>query len=100
MQQLSTFNDAIAASGLADTLAGEGPFTVFAPTDQAFAQLPQPLLSKLLEEGHQAELTKLLEHHLIDGKAVTAKDLAAARPRSTPRRGIGSRSMAPTASCW
>ena len=41
MQQLSTFNDAIAAGGLADTLAGEGPFTVFAPTDQAFAQLPQ-----------------------------------------------------------
>ena len=75
MEQLSTFNDAIAAAGLEEKLAGEGPFTVFAPSNQAFEQLPQPLLSKLLEEAHQAELTRLLEHHVIDGKAVSAKDV-------------------------
>ncbi len=72
MDQLSTFNDAVAAAGLEEKLAGEGPFTIFAPSNEAFEQLPG--LSKLLEEGHQAELAKLLEHHLIAGKAVTAED--------------------------
>jgi uncharacterized surface protein with fasciclin (FAS1) repeats len=75
MDQLGTFSDAIAAAGLEDKLTGEGPFTIFAPTDQAFQQLPQPILSKLLEEGQQGELAKLLQYHVVEGKAVTAKDV-------------------------
>jgi uncharacterized surface protein with fasciclin (FAS1) repeats len=75
MDQLKTFSDAIAAAGLEQQLSGAGPFTVFAPTDAAFQQLPQPILSKLLEEGHAAELTELLKHHVIDGQALRAKDV-------------------------
>jgi uncharacterized surface protein with fasciclin (FAS1) repeats len=74
MDELSTFREAVAASGLEKQLRGEGPFTVFAPSDQAFEQLPQ--LNELLKPEHQSELMKLLSHHVVEGKAVNAQDVA------------------------
>jgi uncharacterized surface protein with fasciclin (FAS1) repeats len=74
MDELSTFTEAVAAAGLDQQLEGEGPFTVFAPSNQAFEQLPA--LKDLLKQEHQAELSKLLSHHVVEGKAVSAEDVA------------------------
>ncbi len=62
------------ASGLAATLSGPGPFTVFAPTDQAFAALPTGTLEELLKPEHKETLVKLLNYHVIFG-AVPSGDL-------------------------
>jgi uncharacterized surface protein with fasciclin (FAS1) repeats len=74
-QQLSTFAKAIEAAKLGEQLSGAGPFTVFAPTDQAFEQLPKGALDELMKPDNQEQLTKLLEHHVVQGKAIAADDL-------------------------
>lgn len=56
---------ALKASGLAATLAGAGPFTVFAPTDQAFAALPQGTFAELLKPENKAVLVKILSYHVV-----------------------------------
>ena len=56
---------AVKATGLADTLSGKGPFTVFAPTNEAFAKLDMRVLDYLLEPAHKAQLTKVLTHHVV-----------------------------------
>ena len=63
---------AVQAAGLADTLQGAGPFTVFAPTDAAFAKLPAGTLDGLL--ANKAELASILTYHVVSGR-VTAADL-------------------------
>jgi uncharacterized surface protein with fasciclin (FAS1) repeats len=63
---------AIQAAGLVDTLKGAGPFTVFAPTDEAFAKIPKATLDGLLKD--KAALTKVLTYHVVSGK-VMAKDV-------------------------
>lgn len=63
---------AVVAAGLADTLAGEGPFTVFAPTDEAFAALPEGLLEKLLLEENLDLLVKILTYHVVSGTVLAA----------------------------
>jgi uncharacterized surface protein with fasciclin (FAS1) repeats/predicted lipoprotein with Yx(FWY)xxD motif len=63
-----TLAAAVTAAGLVETLQGEGPFTVFAPTDAAFDALPEGLLEELLEEP-QGELTRILLYHVVSGKA-------------------------------
>ena len=65
---------AIQAAGLVDTLKGKGPFTVFAPTDEAFAKIPKETLDGLLKD--KAALTKVLTYHVVSGK-VMAKDVKA-----------------------
>ncbi len=60
------------AAGLVDTLAGEGPLTVFAPTDEAFAKLPEGTVESLLKD--KAKLTEILTYHVVPGK-VMAKDV-------------------------
>lgn len=75
MDELGTFNEAVAAAGLEEQLKGEGSYTVFAPTDQAFAQLPQSVRDDLLKQEHRSVLAKLLSHHLVEGKAIAAEDL-------------------------
>ena len=68
-----TFNTlvaAVTAAGLADTLSGEGPFTVFAPTDEAFAALPAGTVEGLLADI--PALTKVLTYHVVAGKVMAA----------------------------
>ena len=73
--ELSTLVTALKAGGLVDTLSGAGPFTVLAPTNEAFAALPAGLLAKLLEPANKAELVKVLTYHVAAGN-VQAKDLS------------------------
>jgi uncharacterized surface protein with fasciclin (FAS1) repeats len=69
----STLVTAIKEAGLIDTLSGKGPFTVFAPTDEAFAKIPADTLSAVLAD--KAKLTSILTYHVVAGK-VMAKDVA------------------------
>merc|ERR1711998_316722 len=75
VKDLSTLVTALKAASLTTTLAGKGPFTVFAPTDEAFAKLPKATLDHLLEPKNIKELQAVLEYHVISGAAVFAKDL-------------------------
>ena len=69
-----TLAAALQAAGLLDTLKGAGPFTVFAPTDEAFAKLPAGTLEELLKPENKAKLTAILTYHVVSGK-VLAKDV-------------------------
>lgn len=69
----NTLVAALEAAGLVETLKGEGPFTVFAPTDEAFAKIPSDKLDALLQD--KEALTKVLTYHVVPGK-VTAADVA------------------------
>ncbi len=71
----TTLVAAVTAAGLVDTLKGEGPFTVFAPTDEAFAALPDGAVARLVEPEQREELTALLLLHVLPG-AVHARDVA------------------------
>jgi len=73
--ELSMFSEAITAAGLDRQLAGEGLFTVFAPTNQAFEQLPKGALEELMKQENQAQLSKLLEHHVVQGEALAAEEV-------------------------
>jgi uncharacterized surface protein with fasciclin (FAS1) repeats len=66
---------AVQAAGLVDTLKGEGPFTVFAPTDAAFAALPEGTVESLLEPANRDQLVAVLTYHVIPGK-VMSSDIA------------------------
>jgi uncharacterized surface protein with fasciclin (FAS1) repeats len=66
----NTLVKAVQAAGLVETLKGEGPFTVFAPTDEAFAKLPKGTLESLLQD--KAKLTAILTYHVIPGKVMAA----------------------------
>ena len=61
---------ALGAAGLVDTLKGKGPFTVFAPTDEAFAKIPKADLDALLKD--KAKLTAVLTYHVVAGKVMAA----------------------------
>jgi len=69
-----TLATALKAAGLVDTLKGEGPFTVFAPTDEAFAELPAGTLDDLLKPENKATLSAILTYHVVPGK-VMAEDV-------------------------
>lgn len=66
----NTLATALKAAGLVDTLKGKGPFTVFAPTDDAFKKLPAGTLEKLLAD--KAQLTKVLTYHVVAGNVMAA----------------------------
>lgn len=66
----NTLVAAVQAAGLVDTLKGPGPFTVFAPTDAAFAKIPKAKLDALLKD--KAALTKVLTYHVVPGKVMAA----------------------------
>lgn len=70
--QFETLLTAAKAAGLVDTLSGEGPYTVFAPTDEAFAKLPEGALDKLLKD--KEGLKRVLLNHVVKGK-VTSKQV-------------------------
>lgn len=73
-KSFSTLVAALKAADLVDTLSGEGPFTVFAPTNAAFAKLPKATLANLLKPENKEQLKKILTYHVVSG-AVTAKML-------------------------
>lgn len=68
----STLVAAVQAAGLVDTLQGDGPFTVFAPTDDAFAELPAGVLDALLLPENKDVLVKILTYHVVAGKVMAA----------------------------
>ena len=70
--QFKTLAAALTAAGLVDTLKGPGPFTVFAPTDAAFAKLPPGTLDTLLKPESKAKLTAILTYHVVAGKVMAA----------------------------
>jgi uncharacterized surface protein with fasciclin (FAS1) repeats len=72
--KFTTLVAAVKAAGLVDTLKGPGPFTVFAPTDEAFDKLPPGTLETLLKPENKAKLQSILTYHVVPGK-VMAKDV-------------------------
>ena len=70
--RLSTLVAAVQAAGLVETLQSEGPFTVFAPTNEAFAALPDGTLESLLQEENRDQLVKILTYHVVSGKVMSA----------------------------
>jgi uncharacterized surface protein with fasciclin (FAS1) repeats len=67
----STLLAAAEAAGLVETLTGEGPYTVFAPTDEAFAALPEGTVDTLLQPENQEQLQGVLLYHVVPGKVMT-----------------------------
>lgn len=63
---------AVQAAGLVETLSGDGPFTVFAPTDEAFAKLPKETLASLLKPENQQQLVDILTYHVVPGKVMAS----------------------------
>ena len=78
----NTLVAAVQAADLADTLKGEGPFTVFAPTDDAFAKLPAGTLEDLLKPENKDKLAAILTYHVVSGK-VMAKDVMTMKEAKT-----------------
>jgi len=70
--QFSTLVAAVQAAGLVDTLKGEGPFTVFAPNDAAFAALPEGTVENLLKPENRDQLVAVLTYHVVAGKVMSA----------------------------
>ncbi len=73
--KFNTLVAAVKAAGLVDTLKGKGPFTVFAPTDEAFAKLPKGTVANLLKPENKSKLVKILTYHVVPGK-VMSSDIA------------------------
>ena len=73
----TTLVAAVKAAGLVDTLSGPGPFTVFAPTNEAFKKLPAGTVDTLLKPENKAQLVSVLTYHVVPGK-MSAADLSAA----------------------
>lgn len=69
----TTLAKALAAADLVKTLEGPGPFTVFAPTDDAFAKLPAGTLESLLKPENKAKLQRILTYHVVSGKVMAAE---------------------------
>ncbi|WP_208350829.1 fasciclin domain-containing protein [Pseudaestuariivita rosea] len=67
----STLLAAAEAAGLVETLKGEGPFTVFAPTDEAFAALPEGTVESLLQPENQEQLAAILTYHVVPGRVMS-----------------------------
>jgi uncharacterized surface protein with fasciclin (FAS1) repeats len=70
--QFSTLVAAVKAAGLVDTLKGPGPFTVFAPTNAAFAKLPKGTVESLLKPENKAKLVAILTYHVVPGRVMAA----------------------------
>lgn len=70
--EFKTLTTALKAAGLVETLKGPGPFTVFAPTDAAFAKLPKGTVESLLKPENKAKLTQILTYHVVPGKVLSS----------------------------
>ena len=78
----STLATALSAAGLLETLKGDGPFTVFAPTDAAFAKVPQQTMDELLQPENKKRLAAILAYHVVPGK-VTSNEVIASSSATT-----------------
>ena len=85
-ENLSTFASAIEAAGLEETLAGPGPFTIFAPSNAAFAALPEGAVDQLLAPENRERLRVLIAYHVVPGSAMTA-DFGGQRGRAQTAMG-------------
>lgn len=83
--KFNTLVTAVKSAGLVETLSGPGPFTVFAPTDEAFAKLPAGTVESLLQD--KAKLTSILTYHVVPGK-VMAKDVVNLKSAKTVQGGM------------
>jgi uncharacterized surface protein with fasciclin (FAS1) repeats len=94
--QFKTLAAALQAAGLVDALKGKGPFTVFAPTDEAFAKLPKGTVEDLLKPENKEKLASILKYHVVEGrvfspdavKAGTAKTLQGGSVKITSEGGV------------
>lgn len=80
--QFQTLVAAVQAAGLVETLKGKGPYTVFAPTDEAFARLPKGTVESLLKPENKEKLVAILTYHVVPGK-VTADDVTGLKSAKT-----------------
>jgi len=71
-ENFTTLVAALKAAGLVETLQGDGPFTVFAPTDEAFAKLPKGTVESLLKPENKEKLVAILTYHVVSGKVMAA----------------------------
>jgi uncharacterized surface protein with fasciclin (FAS1) repeats len=83
----STLVTALRAADLVDTLKGAGPFTVFAPTNEAFAALPQGTLDRLLQEEHKDTLVAILKYHVVPSR-VMAVDVKAGEVKTVQGKNL------------
>jgi len=81
--RFSTLVTAVQAAGLAEALSGPGPFTVFAPVNDAFAALPEGTLESLLKAENKGQLTNILLYH-VDDRKLTSKDIPAGKTPIKP----------------
>ena len=79
----NTLAKAIEAAGLQDALTANGPVTIFAPTDEAFAKLPPAQLEALLRPENKDQLVKILTNHVVPGKALETEDMKRTRSAKT-----------------
>ncbi len=84
--KFATLVAAVKAAGLVETLKGEGPFTVFAPTDEAFKKLPEGTVETLLKPENKDKLIAVLKYHVVAGK-VTAADVVKLKAAKTVQGG-------------
>jgi uncharacterized surface protein with fasciclin (FAS1) repeats len=77
---------AVKAAGLVETLSGKGPFTVFAPTDEAFKKLPEGTVAELVKPENKKKLAAILTYHVVPGK-VMAKDVVKLKEAKTAQGG-------------
>jgi uncharacterized surface protein with fasciclin (FAS1) repeats len=84
----NTLVAAVKAAGLVDTLSGNGPFTVFAPTDEAFAKLPAGTVDDLLKPENKEKLTAVLTYHVLAGK-VPAADVKTMNAKTVNGKEVG-----------
>lgn len=74
-QRLSTLGAALSAAGLIDALKGNGPYTLFAPSDIAFAKLPPHTMSELLQPDNKERLNAILNYHVVQGRVMSSEVL-------------------------
>ena len=89
----NTLATALKAADLVDTLKGPGPFTVFAPTDEAFAKLPDGTLSDLLKPENKAKLVKILKYHVVSGKVSAADVMKLSSTKTVEGQNVTVKSM-------
>ena len=84
----TTLVAAVQAAGLEETLRGDGPFTVFAPTDEAFAALPEGTVENLLKPENKDQLVAILTYHVVPGKVTSADVVKVKEAKSVNGKGI------------
>jgi uncharacterized surface protein with fasciclin (FAS1) repeats len=91
--QFKTLVAAVKAAGLVDTLKGPGPFTVFAPTDEAFAKLPPGTVDMLLKPENKTKLTSILLYHVVAGNVMAADVVKMSSAKTAEGRKVTIRAM-------